>query len=167
MAKDTQTVKTRITPMLWFDTQAEEAAKFYTSIFPNSKIGHVARYGDSGPGAKGSVMVVEFELDGQAFTGLNGGPRFPFTEAISLVVNCSGQKEVDYYWDKLTADGGKPVQCGWLKDKYGLSWQVVPVEAIAMLSDADPARSNRAMAAVMKMVKIDLATIQQAYEAAA
>jgi predicted 3-demethylubiquinone-9 3-methyltransferase (glyoxalase superfamily) len=157
-------IKTRITPMLWFDHQAEEAAQFYTSIFKNSKIGTVSRYGDSGPGPKGSVMVIEFELDGQPFTGLNGGPMFKFTEAISLVVNCEGQSEVDYYWDKLTAGGGAPVQCGWLKDKFGLSWQVVPTEAIAMLSDKDTVKAQRAMGAVMKMVKLDIAQMRQAFE---
>jgi predicted 3-demethylubiquinone-9 3-methyltransferase (glyoxalase superfamily) len=157
-------IKTRITPMLWFDHQAEEAAQFYTSIFKNSKIGTISRYGDSGPGPKGSVMVIEFELDGQPFTGLNGGPMFKFTEAISLVVNCEGQSEVDYYWDKLTAGGGAPVQCGWLKDKYGLSWQVVPTEAIAMLSDKDTVKAQRAMGAVMKMVKLDIAQMRQAFE---
>jgi len=161
------TVKTRITPMLWFDHQAEEAAKFYTSVFKNSQITNVARYGDNMPGAAGSVMVVEFELDGQRFTALNGGPHFKFSEAISLVVNCSGQQEVDYYWDALIAGGGAPAQCGWLKDKYGLSWQVVPEEAIAMMSDPDRAKASRAMGAVMSMVKIDLGGIRQAYERAA
>jgi len=161
------TVKTRITPMLWFDHQAEEAAKFYTSVFKNSQITNVARYGDNMPGAAGSVMVVEFELDGQRFTALNGGPHFKFSEAISLVVNCSGQQEVDYYWDALIAGGGAPAQCGWLKDKYGLSWQVVPEEAIAMMSDADRAKASRAMGSVMNMVKIDLGEMRQAYERAA
>jgi len=157
-------IKTRITPMLWFDNQAEEAARFYTSIFKNSKLGNIARYGENMPGRAGSVMVVEFVLDGQAFTALNGGPQFKFTEAISLVVNCQGQQEVDYYWEQLTAGGGAPVQCGWLKDKYGLSWQVVPVEAIEMMSDSNRAKSQRAMEAVMTMVKLDVAEIRRAYE---
>ena len=154
--KETKMIKTRITPMLWFDNQAEEAASFYISIFKNSKIGNIARYGENMPGPAGSVMVVAFVLDGQAFTALNGGPQFKFTEAISLVVDCKGQQEVDYYWDKLTAGGGAPVQCGWLKDKYGLSWQVVPVEAIEMMSDPNRAKSQRAMEAVMKMIKLDV-----------
>ncbi len=117
---------TRITPMLWFDNQAEEAANFYVSIFKNSRITNTARYGENMPGPAGSVMVVAFELDGQPFTALNGGPQFKFSEAISFVVDCNGQQELDYYWDKLIAGGGAPQQCGWLKDKYGLSWQVVP-----------------------------------------
>jgi len=153
----------RITPMLWFDHQAEEAARFYTSIFRNSKIGAVSRYGDSGPGPKGSVMVVAFELDGQPFTALNGGPMFKFTEAISLVVNCADQKEVDHYWDRLT-EGGAPVQCGWLKDKYGLSWQIVPSVLSELMSGPDSARSQRVMAALMLMVKLDIGQLQQAYE---
>ena len=152
----------RITPMLWFDHQAEEAARFYASIFPNSKIGTIARYGESGPGPKGSVMVVAFELDGQPFTALNGGPMFKFTEAISLVVNCADQKELDHYWDRLT-EGGSPVQCGWLKDKYGLSWQIVPTVLSELMSGPDPARSQRVMAALMRMVKLDIGQLQQAY----
>jgi predicted 3-demethylubiquinone-9 3-methyltransferase (glyoxalase superfamily) len=156
--------KARITPMLWFDKDAEEAAKFYTSIFPNSRITDITRYTEVGPGPAGSVMVVAFELDGQPFTGLNGGPLFPFTEAISLVVNCDGQKEVDYYWDKLTGSGGKPVQCGWLKDRFGVSWQVVPTQAIEMFTDSDKTKATRAYEAVMKMVKIDLAAMRRAFE---
>ena len=155
---------TRITPMLWFDNQAEEAANFYISIFKNSKITNTARYGENMPGPAGSVMVVEFELDGQQFTALNGGPQFKFSEAISFVVDCNGQQEVDYYWDKLIAGGGAPQQCGWLKDKYGLSWQVVPAEAIEMMSDPDPVKSQRVMGAVMKMIKLDLAQLRRAYE---
>lgn len=153
-------IEQRITPMLWFDNQAEEAANYYVSIFKNSKVTNVSRYGDTGPGPKGSVMVAEFELDGQKFTALNGGPRFKFTEAISLVVNCENQEEVDYYWDKLSGDGGQEVVCGWLKDKYGLSWQVVPVKVFELLSD--PATSDRVMAAVMEMKKIELSKIEQA-----
>jgi predicted 3-demethylubiquinone-9 3-methyltransferase (glyoxalase superfamily) len=153
-------IEQRITPMLWFDNQAEEAANYYVSIFKNSKVTNVSRYGDTGPGPKGSVMVAEFELDGQKFTALNGGPRFKFTEAISLVVNCENQEEVDYYWEKLSGDGGQEVVCGWLKDKYGLSWQVVPVRVFELLSD--PATSDRVMAAVMEMKKIELSKIEQA-----
>ena len=153
-------IEQRITPMLWFDNQAEEAANYYVSIFKNSKVTNISRYGDTGPGPKGSVMVAEFELDGQKFTALNGGPRFKFTEAISLVVNCENQDEVDYYWEKLSGDGGQEVVCGWLKDKYGLSWQVVPVKVFELLSD--PATSDRVMAAVMEMKKIELSKIEQA-----
>ena len=152
-------IEQRITPMLWFDNQAEEAANYYVSIFKNSKVTNVSRYGDTGPGPKGSVMVVEFELDGQKFTALNGGPRFKFTEAISLVVNCENQEEVDYYWEKLSGDGGQESVCGWLKDKYGLSWQVCPVRVFELLSD--PATSDRVMAAVMEMTKIELSKIEQ------
>jgi predicted 3-demethylubiquinone-9 3-methyltransferase (glyoxalase superfamily) len=158
-------IEQRITPMLWFDNQAEEAANYYVSIFKNSKVTNVSRYGDTGPGPKGSVMVAEFELDGQKFTALNGGPRFKFTEAISLVVNCENQEEVDYYWEKLSGDGGEEVVCGWLKDKYGLSWQVCPVKVFELLSD--PATSDRVMAAVMEMKKIDLSKIEQAVAAKA
>jgi len=154
---------TRITPMLWFDHQAEEAAQFYTSIFRNSKITGLSRYGDAGPGPKGSVMVVSFELDGQPFTALNGGPRFKFTEAVSFVVNCADQPEVDHFWARLL-EGGAPQQCGWLKDRYGLSWQVVPAAVIEMLSDPDPVRSQSAMGAVMGMVKIDIAKVRHAYD---
>ena len=154
---------TRITPMLWFDNQAEEAAEFYTSIFRNSKIKDISRYGDIGPGPKGTVMVVSFEIDGQPFTALNGGPQFKFTEAVSFVVNCEGQEEVDYYWDRLV-EGGAPQQCGWLKDRFGLSWQVVPTAAIEMLSDPDPVKSQRVMQAVMKMVKLDIGQLRKAYE---
>jgi len=153
-------IEQRITPMLWFDNQAEEAANYYVSIFKNSKVTNVSRYGDTGPGPKGSVMVAEFELDGQQFTALNGGPQFKFTEAISLVVNCENQEEVDYYWEKLSGDGGQEVVCGWLKDKYGLSWQVVPVRVFELLSD--PATSDRVMAAVMEMKKLDLGKLEEA-----
>jgi predicted 3-demethylubiquinone-9 3-methyltransferase (glyoxalase superfamily) len=158
-------VTARITPMLWFDSQAEEAANHYVGIFPNSRVTEVSRYGEAGPGPKGSVMVAAFELDGQPFTALNGGPQFKFTEAISLVVNCDGQREVDVYWDKLLAGGGTPQACGWLKDRYGLSWQVVPTEAIDMLADPDPSKAQRAMGAVMQMVKLDVAAIRRAYDA--
>ncbi|HEX5648689.1 MAG TPA: VOC family protein [Steroidobacteraceae bacterium] len=159
-----RTITTRITPMLWFDTQGEEAANFYVSIFPNSRITEVSRFPEGGPGPAGSVMVVGFELDGQPFTALNGGPRFKFTEAISLVVNCDGQREVDRYWDRLLEGGGTTQACGWLKDRFGLSWQVVPTEVIEMLSDPDPAKVKRTFGAVMQMVKLDLDVIRRAYD---
>lgn len=154
----------KITPFLWFDNQAEEAANFYVSIFKNSKIGTVARYGESGPGPKGSVMTVAFELDGEKFTALNGGPIFKFTEAISLVVNCEDQEEIDYFWEKLSVDGGKEVECGWLKDKYGLCWQVVPTILGELVQSDDPAKSERVMKALMQMKKLDIARLKQAAE---
>ena len=149
--------------MLWFDTQAEEAANFYVSVFKNSKINAITHYGDEPPGRKGQVLTVDFELDGEKFTALNGGPQFKFTEAISLVINCETQEEIDYYWEKLTADGGEEVQCGWLSDKYGLSWQVVPVKFFDEWVK-DPAGLQRVMHEVMQMVKLDLATMQKAFE---
>jgi predicted 3-demethylubiquinone-9 3-methyltransferase (glyoxalase superfamily) len=159
----------KITPFLWFDTQAEEAANFYTSIFRNSKIVSVARYGEEAARAsgwpKGSAMTVTFELDGQDFVALNGGPHFKFSEATSFVVNCETQEEVDHYWEKLAAGGDeKAQQCGWLKDKYGLSWQIVPVAMIKMLQDKDPKKSGRVMGAMLKMKKIDIRTLQQVYQ---
>jgi predicted 3-demethylubiquinone-9 3-methyltransferase (glyoxalase superfamily) len=153
----------KITPFLWFNDNAEEAMKFYVSIFKKSKIGKIARYGDAGPGPKGSVMTVAFKLEGQDFVALNGGPQFKFTEAISFVVNCETQKEIDGYWKKLSK-GGKEVQCGWLKDKYGLSWQIVPTVLAKLLEDKDPARSQRVMKAMLQMVKIDIKTLQRAYK---
>lgn len=150
-----------ITPFLWFDHQAEEAATFYTSIFPNSKIHKVLRYGDSGPGPAGSAMTVDFELQGQKFVALNGGPVFKFTEAISFVVNCQNQEELDRYWQQLSA-GGTEVECGWLKDKFGLSWQIVPAELPALLSDPDPQKVQRVMGAIMTMKKLDIARLKQA-----
>jgi len=163
MPKTTQ----KITPFLWFDSQAEEAANFYVSIFKQSRIGAITRYDDEGSKAagrpKGSVMTVEFELDGQKFTALNGGPHFKFTEAISLVVNCDDQKEVDHFWGKLSA-GGQEVQCGWLKDRFGLSWQVVPTALIEMLQDKDPEKSKRTMAAMLKMKKLDVDALARAYD---
>jgi predicted 3-demethylubiquinone-9 3-methyltransferase (glyoxalase superfamily) len=153
----------KIVPSLWFDTQAEEAAKFYTSIFRNSKITNVARYGSAGPRPEGMVMTVDFQLDGQDFNAINGGPDFKFTEATSLLVNCQTQAEVDDLWQKL-GDGGEPGPCGWLKDKFGLSWQVVPVALGEMLSDPDPVKSQRVMAAMLQMSKIDLARLREAYE---
>jgi len=153
----------KITPFLWFDQQAEEAARFYTSIFPNSKIVKVVRYGEAGPGPAGSAMTVEFQLDGQTFVGLNGGPVFKFTEAISFVVNCETQEEVDVYWDKLS-EGGTPVQCAWLKDKFGLSWQIVPTILPKLLADPDPRKSQRVMKAMLAMKKIDINGLKQAYD---
>jgi predicted 3-demethylubiquinone-9 3-methyltransferase (glyoxalase superfamily) len=153
----------KITPFLWFDHQAEEAATFYTAIFKNSKIETVTRYGDAGPGPKGSVMTIAFELDGQKFVGLNGGPQYQFNPAISFVVNCEGQEEVDHYWEKLTA-GGKEIQCGWLVDKYGVSWQIVPKALVEMLRDKDPVRAQRVMKAMFQMKKIDIAGLKRAYD---
>jgi predicted 3-demethylubiquinone-9 3-methyltransferase (glyoxalase superfamily) len=158
------TARQRITTFLWYDTEAEEAAKLYTSIFKNSKIGKITRYGDAGPGPKGSVMTISFELDGLEFTALNGGPQFKFTEAISLVVNCESQQEVDEYWSKLSA-GGEEGPCGWLKDKFGLSWQIVPTVLPEMLSDPDPRKSNRVVEALMQMKKLDIARLEKAYRA--
>jgi predicted 3-demethylubiquinone-9 3-methyltransferase (glyoxalase superfamily) len=153
----------KITPFLWFDDKAEEAMNFYVSIFRNSKVLSVTRFGDAGPGPKGAVMTASFELDGQPFTALNGGPQFPFTPAVSFVVNCETQQEVDQYWEKLTAGGGSPEPCGWLKDKYGLSWQIVPTALPQMLKDTDVQRSKRVMQALMQMKKIDVARLKQAY----
>jgi len=154
----------RITPFLWYDTQAEEAAKFYVSIFPKSKILKMARYGDAGPGPKGSVMTVEFELAGQRMIALNGGPHFKFTEAISLSVDCKDQKEVDRYWTRLS-QGGEQSMCGWLKDKYGLSWQVNPSILGKLLIDKDAKKAKRVMEAMLKMKKIDIAALKAAAEA--
>jgi predicted 3-demethylubiquinone-9 3-methyltransferase (glyoxalase superfamily) len=151
----------KITPFLWFDHQAEEAARFYASIFPNSKVAKVVRYGAAGPGPAGSVMTVEFQLAGQSFVALNGGPHFKFTEAISFVVNCQTQDEVDTYWEKLSA-GGSEIQCGWVKDKYGLSWQIVPTRLPELLSDPDPQKSQRVMKAMLTMKKLDIRALEQA-----
>jgi predicted 3-demethylubiquinone-9 3-methyltransferase (glyoxalase superfamily) len=152
----------KITPFLWFDTQAEEAARFYVSIFNNSKIGQIARYGDAGPGPKGQVMTIAFELDGVKFTALNGGPIYKFTEAISLQVDCADQAEIDRLWARLTADGGEPGPCGWLKDRFGLSWQIVPANMGALVGGDDPAKSQRAMQAMMQMGKLDIAALERA-----
>ena len=156
-------------PCLWFDNQAEEAAAFYTSIFANSKIISISRYGEAGYEVHGRpagpVMTVAFELDGQAFTALNGGQVFTFNEAVSLQIMCETQKEVDYYWDKLSADGDKKAQqCGWLKDKFGLSWQVVPAILIELLNNPDPAKSQRTMTAMLQMKKIDIDELKRAYD---
>ena len=159
----------RITPCLWFDSQAEEAASFYIGTFPNSKIVHIERYGEVGNEIHGrppgSVMTVSFELDGQSFTALNGGPIFKFNEAISLMVNCETQEEVDFYWTKLS-EGGDPAaqQCGWLKDKYGLSWQVTPRVLLDMIADPDKTKSQRAFGAMMQMKKLDIAALRKAFE---
>ena len=155
----------KITPFLWFDNQAEEAMLFYTSIFPNSKVSGVTRYGNEGPGPKGAVMTAVFQLDGQEFIALNGGPQFQFTEAISFVVNCESQPEVNDLWDKLS-EGGKKGRCGWLKDKYGLSWQVVPTVLGKLLQGKDPEGSKRVMQAMMQMDKLDGEVLQQAYDGA-
>src|SRR5213594_4413634 len=152
----------KITTFLWFDNNAEEAAKFYTSIFKNSKILEVSRYGDAGPGPKGSVMVVKFQLEGQEFLALNGGPQFKFTEAISLSVSCETQQEVDELWSKLTA-GGQESQCGWLKDKYGLSWQIIPEALPRLLQDPDREKANRVMEAMLQMKKIDIERLEHAH----
>lgn len=150
-----------ITPNLWFDMQAEQAAAFYISVFPNSRVVSVARYPEGGPGPAGEVMVVEFELDGQRVVAINGGPQFPFTEAVSLEITCETQDEIDYYWERLT-DGGEEGQCGWLKDRYGLSWQVTPTGMDEVFSDADPSRAARAMQAMLSMRKLDMVELQRA-----
>jgi predicted 3-demethylubiquinone-9 3-methyltransferase (glyoxalase superfamily) len=153
----------KITPFLWFDNNAEEAMTFYTAIFKNSKIGTVRRYGDAGPGPKGSVMTGTFQLNGQEFMALNGGPHFKFTEAISFFVNCETQEEVDELWEKLSA-GGQESRCGWLKDKFGLSWQIIPRILGELLGDKDPAKALRVMQAMLQMSKIDIKKLKQAYE---
>jgi len=153
----------KITPFLWFDANAEEAVKQYVSIFPNSRILSMSRYGDSGPGPKGQVMTVSFELAGQRFTALNGGPQFKFTEAISLMVNVETQAELDDIWNQLLQGGGQTQACGWLKDRYGLSWQVVPTILFDLMQDKDPAKSKRFMEAMLKMVKLDIQALKDAH----
>jgi len=153
----------KITPFLWFDGQAEEAANFYTAIFNNSRILDVARYGEVGPGEKGSVMTVSFELEGQKFVGLNGGPHYKFTPAISFYLSCQTQEEVDYFWERLLGGGGRPSQCGWLSDKFGVSWQVVPDALIGYLQDEDREKGQRVMQAMLQMVKIDINKLEEAY----
>ena len=166
----TATITQRISPFLWFNDQAEDAARFYTSIFKNSKVGKITRYEEesSKPTGRpaGSVMTVEFELEGQKFVALNGGPHFKFTEAVSFVVNCADQEEVNYFWSKLSA-GGEESRCGWLKDKFGLSWQIVPTVLIELLADQDAAKAKRVMHAMLQMDKIDIPTLQKAYDRAA
>ena len=154
----------KITPFLWFNDNAEEAINFYTSIFKNSRILETTRYGDAGPVPKGSVMTMTFQLEGQQFYALNGGPHYAFTPAISLFVDCNTQDEVDSLWNKLLEGGGKPVQCGWLTDRFGLSWQIIPNTLMQLLRDKDPRKSQRVMQAMMKMIKIDVAQLQQAYD---
>jgi predicted 3-demethylubiquinone-9 3-methyltransferase (glyoxalase superfamily) len=151
----------KITTFLWFNNNAEEAANFYVSVFKNSKILNSTRYGDAGPGPKGTVMTIDFELDGQRFAALNGGPQFKFTEAISLVVHCKTQEEVDYFWEKLS-EGGEKVECGWLKDKFGLFWQVTPDILLELLQDSDTQKSQRVMKAMMQMKKIDIEGLKRA-----
>jgi predicted 3-demethylubiquinone-9 3-methyltransferase (glyoxalase superfamily) len=159
----------KITPFLWFDNQAEEAAKFYTSIFKNSKVGKILRYGEEVAKTSqssrpvGSVLTIEFEIEGQKFVALNGGPLFKFNESVSFVVNCETQEEVDYFWGKLTADGGEESQCGWLKDKFGLSWQITPTVLIDMLHDKDPEKAERVMKAMLQMQKIEIPKLKTAY----
>ncbi|MCU1372937.1 MAG: 3-demethylubiquinone-9 3-methyltransferase [Actinomycetia bacterium] len=152
----------KITPNLWFDTEAEEAAEFYVSIFPNSKVTEVMHHGEAGPGLAGSVLTVNFLLDGQEYTAINGGPMFTFDEATSFLINCADQEEIDHYWAKLTADGGEESQCGWLKDKFGLSWQVCPANWADLANDPDQARVDRVMTAMFAMKKLDLAALQAA-----
>ncbi len=152
----------KITPFLWFDDKAEEAMNFYVSVFRNSKILRVLRYGEAGPGTKGTVMTAEFLIGGMEFVALNGGPQFTFSPAISFVINCRTQKEIDEYWEKLS-DGGEKQPCGWLKDKFGVSWQVVPVVLADMLNDADPVRAQRVMKAMLQMGKIDIQQLKRAY----
>lgn len=152
----------KITPFLWFNNQAEEATNFYLSVFKNSKIVSITRYGDAGPGPKGTIMTTKFLIGAQEFVALNGGPQFTFSQAISFVINCRTQKEVDEFWEKLS-EGGEKQQCGWLKDKYGVSWQIVPVVMVEMLNDPDPAKSQRVMKAMLQMNKIDIKILKQAY----
>ncbi|EEF57950.1 VOC family protein [Pedosphaera parvula] len=154
----------KITPFLWFDNEAEEAMKFYTSIFKKSKIVSVTKYGEAGPGPKGTVMSAIFQLNGQEFYALNGGPSFKFSPAISFFVKCETQKEIDYYWKKLSAGGGETLQCGWLRDKFGVSWQIVPPILIELLGDKDPVKSQRVMQAMLKMTKLDIKKLKKAYQ---
>ncbi|HUK08643.1 MAG TPA: VOC family protein [Stellaceae bacterium] len=153
----------KITPFLWFDGKAEEAANFYAATFRNARVTGLTRYGDAGPGPKGSVMIATFEIEGQKFIALNGGPQYSFTPAISFVVNCETQAEVDAYWEKLSA-GGEPNRCGWLRDKYGVSWQIVPTALPRLLGDPDPAKATRVMQAMLRMTKIEIAGLERAYE---
>lgn len=156
----------KVTTFLWYDDKAEEAVNFYVSLFKNSKITNVARYGDAGPGPKGTAMTVSFQLEGQEFIALNGGPHYKFTPAISLFVNCESQEEVDSLWDKLSA-GGRKDRCGWLQDKYGLSWQIIPTALMRLMGDPDPKKSARVMQAMLQMDKIDIRKLQEAHDAAA
>jgi predicted 3-demethylubiquinone-9 3-methyltransferase (glyoxalase superfamily) len=155
--------KQKITPFLWFDNQAEEAVNFYTSVFKNSRINGMSRYGDEGPGPKGTVMVATFQIEGQEFMALNGGPQFKFTPAISFMVHCDTQEEIDELWEKLTSNGGQEVECGWLTDRFGLSWQITPKVFGKMMQDKDPAKTRRVMQAMMQMKKMDISKLEQAY----
>jgi predicted 3-demethylubiquinone-9 3-methyltransferase (glyoxalase superfamily) len=154
-----------ITPCLWFDTEGEDAANFYVTLFPNSRVVSVNRYGEAGPRAAGSVMTVDFELDGQPYVALNGGPEFKFNEAVSFQISCAGQDEVDHYWDKL-GEGGEHGPCGWLKDKFGLSWQVIPQQFLELVGDPDPAKSQAVMSAMLGMRKLVVSELQEAYDSA-
>jgi predicted 3-demethylubiquinone-9 3-methyltransferase (glyoxalase superfamily) len=154
----------KITPFLWFDNNAEEAMNFYVSVFKNSRIGITSRYGDAGPMPAGTFMVGTFVLDGQEFMALNGGPHYKLNPAFSMLVKCETQEDIDYYWDKLTSDGGKPVQCGWLEDKFGLSWQIVPTLFLELVNHGDAEKTNRMMQALMSMTKLDIAELKRAYE---
>jgi predicted 3-demethylubiquinone-9 3-methyltransferase (glyoxalase superfamily) len=157
-----QNIAPKIAPCLWFDTEAEDAMNFYTSVFRNSKKGKVMRHGEAGPGPAGTVLAASFELNGLEFMALNGGPQFKFTEAVSFQIPCESQEDVDYYWDKLIEGGGMPSQCGWLKDKFGLSWQVFPTMLPKLLGDPDRAKANRVMTAMMQMIKIDIPALEKA-----
>jgi len=152
-----------LTTCLWFNTEAEQAAHFYTGVFKDSRMGRVHRHTEAGPGPAGSVLLVEFELNGQKFSGLNGGPLYTFNEAVSIVVPCADQAEVDYYWDSLLAGGGQEIACGWLKDRYGLCWQIVPTRFFEMISDPDTGKAARATQAMLEMTKLDIATLERAY----
>ncbi|MEV6971048.1 VOC family protein [Hamadaea sp. NPDC051192] len=154
----------KITPMLWFDNEAEQAAEFYVGLFPDARILEVTRYGDGMPKPAGTAMVVDFEIAGQRYQALNGGPDFKFTEAVSFVVDCADQKEVDYYWDAMTADGGEESQCGWLKDKFGVSWQIIPTQLSSLMGGPDPAAAQRATQAMFGMRKLDVQALQDAYD---
>ncbi len=162
-SNEEQIMTQKITPFLWFDSNAEEAMNFYVSVFKNAEVLSVSRYGEPGPGPEGSVMVASFRLDGQEFLALNGGPQFTFTEAVSFLIGCQSQEEADYFWDRL-AEGGEAGPCGWLKDRFGLSWQVVPSVLGEMLQDKDREKANRVMQAMLQMSKLDIATLTQAYE---
>jgi predicted 3-demethylubiquinone-9 3-methyltransferase (glyoxalase superfamily) len=157
----------KITPFLWFDTQAEQAARFYVSLFADAKLGDITRCGDAGPGPKGQAMIVSFLLSGVAYTALNGGPHYKLTEAFSLQVSCADQAEIDDLWEKLSADGGEPGQCGWLKDRFGLSWQIVPARMSALIGGDDPVKAGRAVQAMLQMRKLDIAALERAREGAA
>lgn len=160
--QEKDTVAQKITPYLWFDSTAEEAINFYVSVFKDAEILNVTRFGEAGPGPAGSLMTATFRLNGQEFIALNGGPEFTFTEAVSFLIECETQAEVDYYWDKLSA-GGAPGPCGWLKDQFGLSWQVIPTALFKLMQDEDPARANRVTQAMFQMSKIDIATLEEVY----